>query len=84
MNVTTNHYYCRNFRKWQPPKMQRFSGCLQEVYVNQTTGGLFQEEVLTHLLPVFHGEMILSSYTDRVTGTNLNNYFVDTWYIFEC
>ena len=46
--------------------------------MNQTTGGLFQEEVLTHLLPVFRGEMILSSYTDRVTGTNLNNYFVDT------
>ena len=55
----------------------------QEVYVNQTTGGLFQEEVLTHL-SVFHGKkMILSSYTDRVTGTNLNNCFVDTWYVFQ-
>ena len=48
------------------------------MYMNQITGGLFQEEVLIHLLPVFHGEMILSLYTDRVTGTNLNNCFVDT------
>ena len=47
--------------------------------MNQTMGGLFQEEVLTHLVPVFHGEkIILSSYADRVTGTNLNNCFVDT------
>ena len=37
------------------------------MYMNQTTGGLFQEEVLIHL-PVFPGEVILSSYTDRVTG----------------
>ena len=27
--------------------------------------------------------MILSLYTDRVSGTNLSNYFVDTWYVFK-
>ena len=44
--------YSRTFRK-RPPKMQRLGGRLREVvvvYKNRTTGGLFQEEVQTHLL----------------------------------
>ena len=43
--------YSRTSRK-RPPKMQRLSGRLREVvvYKNRTIGGLFREEVQTHLL----------------------------------
>ena len=43
---------CTRTSHKRAPKMQRLSGCLWKVvlYENQTTGGLFKEEVQAHLL----------------------------------
>ena len=43
---------CTRTSHKRPPKMQRLSGWLWKVvlYKNQTTGGLFKEEVQAHLL----------------------------------
>ena len=50
-----NNYCCWKYSQTsykQSPKMGRISGCLWKViaYEDQTTGGVFQQEVWTHLL----------------------------------